>query len=509
MFFEMKWLILMSCFLSTLLLPAQGYAQKDVKPKALNPKVAFIRGGELWVKDDAKEQQITQQKNVLNPKWSANGEYLAYSSGKDADIIWIYAFKTNKSFQVYNGGSNFQWAPKGDRLAFTIDQALNKIEVQPDRIGSLENVSLGVGNYSWLPDGSGFLVSSLASLLPTGWTDVRLFLVPLDAQGDPNKIKPFYTLPRPSKNFFAVATSPFKWSADSKWISFIAKPTASLSSDQNIVCLLSSDAKTFKPLDTLLHYDPWVQWAPNRSSLAYIQGEDRIASKNKHLQVAELPSFKINAFSAKGFVDQDFTWNNDQTLTVSRAKENLGPYPKVQKDLPALYRVQLSNNQQKQITKPSTKMGDYKPQFLQNSKKLTWVRADDKKGTIWIAHSDGSKAKEWVHPIDRGASYYGHVAWDTVVAWYEPQELETTNIHVLSDPAYAKWGQLAMTQVKNKYQADVVDYKHLGRKQINPQLAEEDFKFWLRKNNREFGVYVKIRFETSSDKVQSIYIQEA
>jgi hypothetical protein len=85
---------------------------------------------------------------------------------------------------------------------------------------------------------------------------------------------------------------------------------------------------------------------------------------------------------------------------------------------------------------------------------------------------------------------------------------QTMTLSRAKEPAYAKWGQLAMSQVKNKYDADIVDYKHLGRKEINPHIAEEDFKFWLRSDSREFGVYVKIRFEPSTEKVQSISIQE-
>ncbi|CAK4852121.1 unnamed protein product [Aphanomyces euteiches] len=106
-----------------------------------------------------------------------------------------------------------------------------------------------------------------------------------------------------------------------------------------------------------------------------------------------------------------------------------------------------------------------------------------------------------------GMSYYGKVFGNSMIAWYEPREKKT--IAALSaEPAYAKWGQLAMSQVKNKYQADIVDYKHLGRKEITPQIVEEDFKFWLRSGNREFGVFVKIRFDSSTEKVQSISIQE-
>jgi hypothetical protein len=441
-------MVVICLFMPTVLLSTHVYAQKDE-----NLKVAFIRGGELWVKQNAKEQQITHEKYVLNPKWSYNGENIAYSSGKNADIISVYSLKTNKSLQIYKGGSHFKWAPNSNILAFQIDQVLNKIEVFQDHVGPLENVSLGVGNYSWLPDGSGFLVSSDADLLPTGWTDVGL------------------------------------------------------ASDGSTLCLLSADTKIFKTLDYMLPYYEWFQWAPQRNLLAVIQGEGREAVRNKHLKVMNLPDFKAGSFSVNGFVDQDFTWNNDQTITVSRAKETQGLYNAEHTKLPVLYRVHLQNSQQKQITFPPEEIGDYNPYFLKNSHHLTWFRADQKQSNVWIANSDGSKAKELIHNVDMGMNYYGKFAWQSIIAWYEPHEIHSMNT-LYGEPAYAKWGQLAMTHVKNKYDANIVDYKHLGRKEINSNIAEENFKFWLRSSSREFGVYVKIRFELSTDKVHSISIQE-
>lgn len=80
---------------------------------------------------------------------------------------------------------------------------------------------------------------------------------------------------------------------------------------------------------------------------------------------------------------------------------------------------------------------------------------------------------------------------------------------VLGEPSYAKWGQLAMREVGKKYNARIIDYLHVGRTQINAQTTKETFKFWLRGENREFGVYVTIRFETSTDKVLSVVFQES
>jgi hypothetical protein len=75
-------------------------------------------------------------------------------------------------------------------------------------------------------------------------------------------------------------------------------------------------------------------------------------------------------------------------------------------------------------------------------------------------------------------------------------------------PEYAKWGQIAMAQTKAKYQADIVDYLHVGRNQISPGVAEEIFKLWLRDGTREYGVRVTIQFYTANDRIRTITFQE-
>jgi hypothetical protein len=79
---------------------------------------------------------------------------------------------------------------------------------------------------------------------------------------------------------------------------------------------------------------------------------------------------------------------------------------------------------------------------------------------------------------------------------------------VPEDLSYAKWGQLAMMEVKKKYDSSIIDYQHIGRTQIDSHTSEEKFKFWLRSSSREFGVYVKIRFDNATEKVKSISFQE-
>lgn len=76
-------------------------------------------------------------------------------------------------------------------------------------------------------------------------------------------------------------------------------------------------------------------------------------------------------------------------------------------------------------------------------------------------------------------------------------------------PDYARWGKVAVKEAQQRYNAEIVDYKHIGRTQLQPKLAEEKFKLLVRrKDGREFGVIVKVRFNPSSSKLHAVQFLE-
>ncbi|WP_034672036.1 DUF3889 domain-containing protein [Ectobacillus panaciterrae] len=78
------------------------------------------------------------------------------------------------------------------------------------------------------------------------------------------------------------------------------------------------------------------------------------------------------------------------------------------------------------------------------------------------------------------------------------------------DPAYAKWGKLAVLKTKEKYpQADVIDYLYVGREKKSSGVAVEKFKLWLRQNEREFGVFVDIEFDLPGENIIQITFKES
>ncbi|OUA62795.1 TolB family protein [Bacillus thuringiensis] len=379
-------------------------------------KVAFIRHHNLWIKVDGKEKQLTKGENITGPKWSHDGEWLAYVKGEKQNILELYRLKDGKKVTPFHSeASNYQWSPTENIIAFIFTGTLNTFDVEKKN-ADFENVSAGVGDYAWYPDGKNFLVSSEAHLLPTGWTGAQLYEVQKDAHMNPHKMKHLYALPNEHDDFLALVASGFKWSPDQKWISFLAVPTASWSADSNTLCLVRADGSRFEKVDQMLLNAQWFQWAPSKNILAYIEGSGRVALENKHLKVKELPALQQNIFTPKGYVDWDFVWKNDRVIIVSRAKEAGIETPPEKRPLPSLYEVDSTSNAQHQITKKTNKQGDCHPIFMKKSNQLIWIRSDRKKADVWLAHKDGKHEMKWIENIDVPEWYYERWNWGNVIS---------------------------------------------------------------------------------------------
>lgn len=379
-------------------------------------KIAFIRHHDLWIKVDGKEKQLTKGEYITGPKWSYDGEWLAYAKGEKQNQLELYRLKNGKKVTPFHSEtSNYQWSPKENIIAFIFTGTLSTYDVEKKN-ATFENVSNGVGDYAWYPDGQRFFVSSEAYLLPTGWTGAQLYEVQKGANMNPHKMKHIYALPNEHDDFLALVASGFKWSPDQKWISFLAVPTASWSADSNTLCLIRADGSRFEKVDQMLLNTQWFQWAPSKNILAYIEGSGRVALENKHLKIKELPALQQNTFTPKGYVDWDFTWKNDQVIIVSRAKEAGIETPPEKRPLPSLYEIDSTSDEQHQIINPSKKQGDYHPIFLKKNNQLIWIRSDRKKADIWIAHSDGKHEKKWIENIDVPEWYYESWNWENVIS---------------------------------------------------------------------------------------------
>jgi Tol biopolymer transport system component len=384
-------------------------------------KSAFIRDGELWVAEAGKERQLSFGAKAHKPLWSADGTWIAYTAGDNT--IRLIQPSSNQTVEL-GEGTNYQWSPKANLLAFLDDELLQVSDASKASADKFENASIGVGNYSWLPDGSGFLVSSPARLLPDGWSDILLYKVPYAyGQADGGKPERIARIPNPNQTFFAVTTGNFEWSADRKRVRFIAKPTASLSADSNTLCVMTWEGGKIKPVGEMVSRDRWAVWAPKSGKLAYIGGAGRDATVNKRLIVTRSPYREGRAYTPDGYVDADPAWESDDRIIVSRSISRQPQGGTVSADpsaLPHLVAVSVRDGASTAITTPSEVFGDYSPTYWPASGQLAWIRSDGQKAAVWLGRSDGSDAREWVAAIDMAPDYYGQMSWGEVVDLFEP-----------------------------------------------------------------------------------------
>ncbi|MEB2302431.1 translocation protein TolB [Lysinibacillus xylanilyticus] len=376
-------------------------------------KAAYIRNHQLWMKEGDKEIQLTTGRYVSSPKWSKDGQYIAYLAGNEngeKTYLYIYDLKKKESYQPYPSieTSQIKWSPTSNQLAYNSRGILNVTKTKNGRPHGFENVSLGVSDFEWFPDGKAFIVSSQSNLLPTGWEPVRLFKVPVDANLDTNKIKPFYTIQTNTIDLFAIDADYFKWSHDGSWVSFLLAPTASWSNDSNTLSVLSSAGDQFQVIGKMLGYEKWIKWAPTKNQLAYISGEGRFFVVNKSTTVTEIPTLnKQKDYTPKGYVDLDIEWLSPDEIIVARAKENkswkVGPVPTM---YTALYVINLDSGEQMQLTFPKDNKIDNTPQVVGST--ITWYRTSEKEdqGDVWIKDSMDAQEHRWLKNLDSPPTFF-------------------------------------------------------------------------------------------------------
>ncbi|MBM7662701.1 Tol biopolymer transport system component [Bacillus mesophilus] len=366
-------------------------------------KAVFIRDQQLWLVEGEQESQLTKGRNVSSPKWSYDGRFIAYLDRDDQTYLFVYDTKEKMSYQPYETiqTRDFQWSPVSNQLAYNAGGVLNVTRTKNSRPEGFQNVSLGTGDFVWLPDGKGFIISSQASLRPTGWGPIHLYKVPIDANLDGSKVKPFYTIETNETDLFAINAAYFKWSPDYNWLSFIAIPTASWSADSNTLCVLSKEAAKFQAVGKMLNNADWFKWSPSETKLAYISGEGRFYVEDKKATIADIPiSHQQREYTPNGFVDLGIDWFSKDEIIVARAKENKqwdeGPVPIM---YTSLYAIDLKTNKQTQITFPKKGEMDRSPQVIGSN--ITWYRNTTNQdiGDVWIQHGLMGKSKIWLENV--------------------------------------------------------------------------------------------------------------
>ncbi|WP_144703064.1 hypothetical protein [Fictibacillus phosphorivorans] len=382
--------------------------------EASDRRAAFIRSDGLWLKEGELERKLVESSGLTHPTFSSNGTYISYIAHRGKEL-WVYNCVTRLKRKVFDGDVSLtRWSPTESKLAWKSGGVLNVIDLTRPA-SSFQNVILGTGNYSWTPDGRGFVVSSSANLEPDGWSPVRLFYVPLNANGDLKKVQNITTLPKMSDTFFAIGTTEFKWGMDDQWFAFIACPTASMSADSNTLMVVSLDGSKTRMIGNMLDQPNWFNWSPNTKQLGYIKGIGRLTSENKRLTVWNPKSGKEINLSYTGYADGDFTWLNDRNIIVSRQIEWGYGVPQEKRAKPFLVSVKIDDGSGKRLTNPGRGEADVYPKTLPGEQ-LTWIRTNTQSAKVMVKEGLDAPETLWINNLRTPQNCSG---WSCMLDIYE------------------------------------------------------------------------------------------
>ncbi len=222
-----------------------------------------------------KKSVLTQDRfAVSSPRWSPNGEQLAFISrvgqGKDAlNQIFLLSMKAGEAKQITKaakGVQHFAWSPNSVDIAYaSLNEPKNKAEIEKGFTAfEITNNDMFVGSrpmpsHVWLVN----TTTAENKRLTDGDWSLPLVIPP------------------------SAPSSPFSWSPDGKTILFVKVATAYSGDGQNrTIQLLNVADGTFKPLTARTKFEGYPNFSPDGNKISYWYKNSAVNESINELWVA-------------------------------------------------------------------------------------------------------------------------------------------------------------------------------------------------------------------------------
>lgn len=373
---------------------------------ALVGRIAFVRDGQLWLREAGQERQVPTGGRVHQPRFSPDGQFLLYSEPHK-----LFVARVDGAGAAELPAEHCEWSPVRNQLACESPQGVQLVTTE----GQSALAFPGWHGAAWAPDGERLaLVKRVEGKEPRSGTAV-LGVARLDDR-EPKVIwqEPVFPANRPVGGIQAP-----RWSADGRWLSFMRSGvTASVSSDVNELAVLPVAGGTPVTLGETPANPTFYAWAPTGATIAYTDGAGREVWHDKQVRVVPMPPRRpFRSITPQGYADREPAWAPDGSrLAVSRSRA----VTPERMDQPApeqgIYVVDLKTGR-------GNKVGDGVGPVYGRDGSLLWVQpaGENRPAALWWRPAAGGAAREVVTKVDIMNQYYGQWRWRQAFDWWTPR----------------------------------------------------------------------------------------
>ncbi|MDO8690522.1 MAG: hypothetical protein Q7R39_11025, partial [Dehalococcoidia bacterium] len=400
-------------------------------------KLAFVQGGDIWVKDlpDGEAKRLTRDGHNNTPHWSPSGGWLTFQ--KDDGTAWSMRANGSDSRQV---GPDLKvqifWSPSTDQFAYNSLGGIyvvnadgsEKRELVPSPgkdAGTPSAVSL-----AWSPDSQwiAFETSVLQQPKPATTPQLVVAQTIYRIKPDGTSLTEVYRNSEPSKPFSLV-----DWSPDGQYLlawrdEYFRSPSFA-ADGWPLFALPQAGGSPVKVSEKVLLNRDFLSWAPDGRSLALIDGGYRSTWYKKHLAVSDLSGL-AQLRSEPSRADLFPAWSPDGRYVAYTSA------PEVQTDggndareaaaQRKLWVVQPDGSGRRPLTR-DPRYRDERPQWSRDGAFILFGRFyQNEQMQVWLMRADGSDLRPVVDeltptpgPASAWFGYYGAVGWGSLYDWWQ------------------------------------------------------------------------------------------